>query len=42
LLDIHDGDTTDTDFGEGLGHVEPETTTGTKLGQLANLFKRGK
>lgn len=27
LLDIHDGNATDTDLREGLGHVEAETTT---------------
>jgi hypothetical protein len=42
LLNVHDGDTTDTHFGEGLSHVESETTAGTDARRSANLFKRWK
>jgi hypothetical protein len=41
LLNVHDGNTTNTDFGESLSHVESETTASTEAEQSANLLKGG-
>jgi hypothetical protein len=39
LLDVHNGNTTDADLGEGLSHVVSETTTTTEEIVLARAAK---